>query len=63
MLGTTFSGCCYAFAHTEQVIDIVKWLTFLFLFIIISNNNLLHLFRPKQTNSIYPKVIISTINA
>ncbi|KAF7732899.1 Heat shock 70 kDa protein 12A [Apophysomyces ossiformis] len=23
--GTTFSGCCYAFAQNEEVIDIVKW--------------------------------------
>lgn len=25
ILGTTFSGCCYAFAQNEEVIDIVKW--------------------------------------
>ncbi|CAO3645991.1 unnamed protein product [Mucor hiemalis] len=23
--GTTYSGCCYAFAQNEEVIDIVKW--------------------------------------
>ncbi|CAO3626584.1 unnamed protein product [Cunninghamella echinulata] len=23
--GTTYSGCCYAFAQNEEVFDIVKW--------------------------------------